>query len=262
MSRIVISALHFAWRDMAECLGRARDEFGLDGVELSWHESFTRPHCTRDDLSALRSQALPPELSLSAHLWEDAAGLESDIAAARLLAWLEECRGTGVRQFILHGGSYPRQREGLVRLRTVLAGVLPAFEAAGVTLSLENHYAFDYRDGHELLSAPWEFRQLFDLNSHALRFCFDTGHGNMTRNSTALLRELAPWLNYVHLADNRGEHDDHLAYRAGSVDWASVFDTLEEIGFNGTFCIEFPAFEQIEPLRACVSELRRRWPRQ
>ena len=51
--KIVISALHFAWKDMDDCLTKATREFGLDGVELSWHDSFRRPHCTAEDLEVL-----------------------------------------------------------------------------------------------------------------------------------------------------------------------------------------------------------------
>lgn len=144
-------------------------------------------------------------------------------------------------------------------MRDVFASVLGNFERAGVRLNLENHYAYDYRGREELFSEPWEFKEVLSLDSPSLGLCFDTGHGNMTGNSEALLRELAPWANYVHLADNHGIDDDHLGFRQGSVDWDSVFDTLGDIGFDGTFCVEFPVREDMRPFRTCVAEIRRRW---
>jgi hypothetical protein len=65
---IVISALHFAWQDMRGCLAVAEREMGLDGVELSWHESFRRPHCTAQDMDLLASLRNEYSMRLSAHM--------------------------------------------------------------------------------------------------------------------------------------------------------------------------------------------------
>ena len=40
----------------------------------------------------------------------------------------------------------------------------------------------------------------------------------MTKNVDAFIEELKPWLSYIHIADNMGEHDDHLAFGDGTVD--------------------------------------------
>ena len=48
-------------------------------------------------------------------------------------------------------------------------------------------------------------------------------------------------------------------FRQGTVNWDSVFDTLRDIGFDGTFCVEFPVRQDTEPFHACVAELRKRW---
>ena len=258
--RIVISALHFVWRDIPECFARVRDEFGLDGVELSWHRSLTRPHCTADDLAELRRRRGTHGLHLSAHIWENLPRLGAAASAEALQHWLDLCPETGVDTLVVHGGSWPDQQEGIERAREFLWAALPAARAAGVTLCLENHYAFTYREGHELFSEPWEFAQVLRPEHPELAFCFDTGHGHMTRNGEDLIRELAPHLRYVHLADNHGEHDDHCAYRLGSVPWDAYAAALREIGFNGTFCVEFPVRDDQEPFRSCLADLRRDFP--
>ncbi len=257
--KIVISALHFAWQDLTECLGRARNAFGLDGVELSWHSSFARPHCTRQDLAELAHGLGGPPLALSAHIWEDLAQSTLEAGRQHLRAWLTMCATTGVRDLILHGGTSPEREAGIAHTRRILEDVLPEFERGGVVLNVENHYAYDYHEGHELMSEPWEFERLFSLNSPSLRFCFDTGHGHMTRNSRRLLGDLAPWLNYIHLADNQGVNDDHAMFRQGTVDWDGVFGQLRAIGFDGTFCVEFPVREDPAPFQWCVAEIRQRW---
>lgn len=197
----------------------------------------------------------------SAHIWENLAELDTAPAADALLKWLARCGPTGVRNIVIHGGSHPDQKEGIARVRRVSERVLPAFERADVVLNLENHYAFGHRNCHELFSEPWEFLEVLTLDSPSLQFCFDTGHGNMTRNTAALLGTLAPWLNYVHLADNRGVDDDHVGYGRGTVAWSEVVTQLAAIGYNRVLCVEFPVREDREPLLACLAEIRRRWPR-
>jgi len=252
----IISVLHFPWETIEDCCRIARDELGLGGVELS----LPHPQCRPEDLARLPALREQYGLTLDAHIWENLAQLGEDAGATALLDWLEVCRISGITGLIIHGGSYDDRREGIARTRRTLARVLGAFERTGVALKLENHYAFDYHGCHELFSEPWEFREVLSLDSPALRFCFDTGHGHMTHNWHELLCELAPWLAHVHLADNGGVDDDHQPYRRGTVPWDAMFDVLAGIGFTGVFCIEFPVFKDRAPFRLCQAELAARWP--
>lgn len=253
---IVISALHFAWQDIRGCLAVAERDMGLDGVELSWHESFSRPHCTAQDIDLLASLRDEHSMLLSAHIWNNLA--ESDPVKARgdLLRWLQVCGRTNVMNIVIHGGSFEDQKESVARTRRVLEDVLPEFERKGVVLNLENHYAYDYRNCRELFSASWEFVEVLTLDSPSLKMCFDTGHGNMTGTTTDLLETLAPWLNYVHLADNHGVDDDHTPYGQGTVVWADIFRDLRRLGFNGTYCVEFPVYHDRAPFNACIEAIR------
>lgn len=252
---IIISALHFDWTGIEDCLERATGELALDGVELSFDDSFAHPHCTRADMEWLAARHAAEKPALSAHIWENPGQGDENEAGDRLLRWLEAARRIGARNLVMHGGSFPDRREGVARVRRIMARVLPSFEKAGVVVNLENHYAYDYRNCRELFSEPWEFLEVLSLDSPSLRFCFDTGHGNMTRNSVTLLRELRPWLNHVHLADNLGRDDDHLMYRQGTVEWDLLFDELRAMRFAGTFCVEFPVREEQSPFRRCRAEL-------
>lgn len=257
--KIVISALHFAWQDMRDCLNRATRELGLDGVELSWDTSFCRAHCTADDMEELVALRRSIPALLGAHIWNDLAQSDPTEAANDLLNWLPWCDRTGATNLVIHGGSFPDQAEGIARTRRVLERVLPDFEKKRVVLNLENHYAYDYRNCQELFSTPREFQRVLTLDSPSLKFCFDTGHGNMTGNTAELLGSLAPWLNYVHLADNHGVDDDHTAYKNGTVAWEAVFTQLRSVGFDGVFCVEFPVSDDRDPFNACVREIRDRW---
>ena len=258
--RTVISALHFQWYTMTDCLETAALDLGLDGVELSWHDTFSRPHCTRKDLEILSHRSGYGDVMLCAHIWDNIAEADLEHASGSLLSWLDVCGKTCVKNLVIHGGTYSNQAEGVARVRRVFENVLPAFERAGVVLNLENHYAYDYRNCRELFSQSWEFLEVLNLDSPSLKFCLDTGHGNMTRNTGELIDTLAPWLSYVHLADNHGMDDDHVPYGRGTVAWEEVFDRLGAVGSGFTFCVEFPVREEREPFHSCLAEIRRRWP--
>jgi len=254
---IIISALHFPWETIDDCFRIVREELGLDGIELSLHTSFHHPHCTREDLERLQELAAATGLSVEAHIWEDLAQLGPQAGIAALLEWLEISRQSGISGLVIHGGSSPDRREGLVRTRGIFAEVVGPFEEAGVVLKLENHYAYEYRDCRELFSEPWEFQEIFSaIDSPALRFCYDTGHGHMTHNGSELLRALAPYLAHIHLADNHGVHDDHCPYRQGTVPWNDLLALWREIEYDGTYCVEFPVRENHAPFRHCLAELR------
>ncbi len=258
---IIISALHYPWETIDDCCRLAREALGLDGIELSLHESFAHSHCTREDVARLPALKDRYGLTLAAHVWEDLARLGEDAGATALLEWLAVCERAGIEGLVIHGGSFDDRRDGLARTRNACARVLPRFERAGVVIMLENHYAYDYHDGHELFSEPWEFLEVLPYcDSPALRACFDTGHGHMTRNWEGLLRALAPYLVHVHLADNGGVDDDHCPYRLGTVPWDGMFDLLAAVGFAGTFCVEFPVRDDRAPFARCVAELAARWP--
>jgi sugar phosphate isomerase/epimerase len=73
-------------------------------------------------------------------------------------------------------------------------------------------------------------RMLTALDSDYARFCFDVGHvlsfaGNSWQD---WLPELAPWLGQLHLHDNHGEVDEHLAPGEGLVDFQGIFVFLQE----------------------------------
>ena len=251
----IISALHFEWDNMGDCFNRVKEDFALDGVELSFSDGYSRPHCTREDIAAIRRANESAGLSLYSHIWEDIAQLGPEKGGEALRHWAEISARTGVKGLVIHGGSYPDREEGIARTRRTLEEVLPTFEEANVVLYLENHYAYNYHDCQELFSKVWEFERVFSLDSPSLRFCFDTGHAHLTENSEDLLENLQKYLVHVHIADNHGVDDDHVPYKRGTVPWDIIWKTLREINFNGTFCVEFPVRDDKDPFYHCYLDI-------
>lgn len=109
--------------------------------------------------------------------------------------------------------------------------LLTVAEPTGVPLMLENTYEQSPEIHREILGR---------INSPGARFCLDVGHTlAFAKNSWRdWLPELAPWLGHLHLHDNRGGVDEHLAIGQGIFDFAGLFGYLREAGLRPTITLE------------------------
>jgi sugar phosphate isomerase/epimerase len=92
-------------------------------------------------------------------------------------------------------------------------------KANNTIISLENVYD----------KGPHLLRRIFDaLSAESVCFCFDTGHFNVF-SFTSLniwLEELGQYLGQLHLHDNFGLKDEHLAVGSGSFPFGALFEFL------------------------------------
>jgi len=123
--------------------------------------------------------------------------------------------------------------------------------AHGARLMLENVY----EDG------PQDMLILFEaLNNPSVGFCLDTGHVFAFGQSglAAWLQVLGPYLGQLHLHDNHGDQDEHLAIGGGGID----FDNLLKYFKKSKFA---PPVVTLEPheekdLWPGLEYLARKWP--
>lgn len=89
-----------------------------------------------------------------------------------------------------------------------------------------------------------ELLDLLDaLNDPIFGVCWDTGHAHMAGiNQPAALRELGKNLKALHVADNFGQNDDHLAPYFGTIVWEPIMKALKEIEYEGDFTYEIHRF--------------------
>ncbi|MFH1020366.1 MAG: sugar phosphate isomerase/epimerase family protein [Pseudomonadota bacterium] len=104
---------------------------------------------------------------------------------------------------------------------TTWRALLAQAGARQVVLMLENTYETGPEQHVKMLTA---------LNSPLARFCLDVGHVSaFAKNSwQEWLSVLAPWLGQLHLHDNHGDRDAHLAPGKGSFDFPGLFSSLKE----------------------------------
>jgi sugar phosphate isomerase/epimerase len=104
-------------------------------------------------------------------------------------------------------------------------------EQMGVTLRLENMF----------LNTPEHIINVKKrLNSDAVKVCFDVGHFNVYSDKplNMWLDAIETDLEEVHLHDNRGTEDDHLALGEGIIDFRTMTEGIAGRKTTPQFTIE------------------------
>lgn len=81
------------------------------------------------------------------------------------------------------------------------------------------------------------------LDSPVFGLCWDTGHAHLNGvDQCRALKAMGKNLKALHIADNRGISDDHIAPYFGTIVWEPIMKTLAEIGYEGDFTYEIHNF--------------------
>lgn len=127
------------------------------------------------------------------------------------------------------------------------ASLIPTLLNHSVTICLENLYGRD-EDRTQILegscSDPHEAVRLIDtLNEMAGRevfgLCLDTGHLKLlNKDMRTYVPVLGKRIKAVHINDNYGTTDCHIAPMAGTTNWNHFCDSLRQIGYDGDLDFE------------------------
>ncbi|SEA38503.1 Sugar phosphate isomerase/epimerase [Desulfuromusa kysingii] len=107
------------------------------------------------------------------------------------------------------------------------------------TLCIENIYA---------TSPDILIRLLVELDSPHIGHVFDVGHWNIfgTGSLCGWLAETAPYLKHMHLHDNNGGKDEHLAVGQGTVPFSDLFGWLKTAQSPPTITLENHSLPEVE----------------
>ncbi|MBN1671468.1 MAG: sugar phosphate isomerase/epimerase [Kiritimatiellae bacterium] len=154
--------------------------------------------------------------------------------------WCDLFMALGITDGVLHPGGAAARDAGWDADRILAANVealqaLLRFLAGGPTrICLENGGSGMARLAPLLDAIP----------NDALRVCLDTGHLNLGQAGTSaeFVRQAGKKLTALHIADNRGERDDHTFPRGPqcTADWTGFVDALREVGYDGLWNYEVP----------------------
>ncbi len=178
----------------------------------------------------------------------DLASFDEPLRRASIDSWKEEleCFETlGVKRAVLHPGgmkAFFRSSEHSVaeidehRLKG-LVELLDFTKGMDVRICLENMAPSRYMSTSESLLGV-----IRAAGRDNIGICLDTGHLNIQKREehADFIRACGPYLQALHIADNSGASDEHLAPYGGTVDWESTVAALKETGYTGLFNLEIP----------------------
>ncbi len=157
---------------------------------------------------------------------------------------------------VLHSGYHPGYHRERVsrwqeRMHEALERLLPEARDLGLTLALENVF----EPSAEVL------RPLFEAHP-GLTWCFDPGHAQAFARSRweEWLPVLHPYLSEIHLHDNRGQWDEHLALGEGTIPFDRILNFVREKGLRPLLTLEAHAEEAVAPSLEYLRRLLGRAP--
>ena len=149
--------------------------------------------------------------------------------------------GLGLVSF--HAGFLPHDKEDpeYQKLRERIAQIAALFATKNIDLVFET--------GQETADALRDF--LEDLGCPNAGVNFDPANMILYGKGDPIeaVRILGPWIKQVHIKDavatkEPGTWGEEVAAGTGDVDWKAFFATLENLGYQGNFCIEREAGNQ------------------
>lgn len=235
-------------------LAKAR---GLGGVELRADPGIAHPEeLSARDLQRLRglhNDGLRISLHMPIHgvnlTWPVRSVAAASLAEVRRTVELAGEISADV--VVIHPGKVPEEYVGFSQwmersrelLRFALALLIPKAEKLGVHLALEN--LGGTRDRGLVQSAEEHLALLQEFPG--LWACFDLGHLHTLGGSPKeYIKSVFPRLIHVHLHDNCGDWDAHLALGEGTAPWLETLQTLEDLGFSGRIVLEIPEPQKVD----------------
>lgn len=117
-----------------------------------------------------------------------------------------------------------------------LSEMVEAADRLGVTICLENMFPRN-RLGVE----PDDFKEIFEAFPD-LKMTLDTGHANIDdcrgRRLKTFVDDFGPRICHLHISDNKGQGDDHLAVGQGTIKFADLVRRLQRAGYDKTITLE------------------------
>jgi len=158
---------------------------------------------------------------------------------------IEACGHLGISNIVVHTGTYNQLRYPadkaayFVESKKFLEMLIPHMEKHHVNVLIENSAEQNAR-GLFFFMTPQEMTEFVAYFNHPLlHICWDVGHANM-RGSDPLQDVLALGgeLRAIHVQDNFGACDEHLAPFMGTLPLDSLLQGLLKIDYKGYFTFE------------------------
>lgn len=223
-------------------------EAGFRYIDLSFYSQADNDRFMKDDwqeaAAALKKYAEDKGMSfVQAHAMGGNALKDQetyDKIVEATIREIEVCAILGIPHIVVHAPyeSHLSKDEFFAKALAFYKEFFPVMERTGVKVQIENsakknvgcdYYFYTGEDMREFIEYA---------NNPLLGACWDTGHANIEGHQYEDIVALGDLLLGVHIADNRGEADEHLMPYQGTMSIDEVMCALMEIGYDGAFTFE------------------------
>lgn len=172
------------------------------------------------------------------------------------LRCVDACGVWGIHNLVVHSGYAPglTKEETLLQNKEFFAPLLKKAEKYGINILVENFNKMKIDKPYWIDNAP-DLLSMVEMVNHPLfHVVWDVGHANMQpMPQDEAIRMLGSHVKALHIQDNGGEKDSHLAPFLGTLNLDSVMCGLKDIGYNGYFTFEVGKFFTFEDKRTPYS---------
>ena len=155
------------------------------------------------------------------------------------------CAKLGIKTLVVHTGYAHNltKEQTYAKNKEFFAPVLELAKELGIYILAENFNKM-FMDGVYWIDNANDLCDFIDFVNHPnLKAVWDTGHGNLQdMPQHEQLKVLAGKVMALHVQDNRGDDDHHIAPFFGTLNLDSVMKGLIDIGYNGYFTFEADNF--------------------
>lgn len=146
----------------------------------------------------------------------------------------------GAKQIVLHSSIYP-----------FLSGYyLDNWIAASADFFMElaDCYPLGIRLENSQDIVPGPLKKVMErISGSDVSICLDIGHCQYAQASQEeWFNELGEYVTYIHLSDNRGRYDDHMALGSGVVDWVKADRLWRQLGRETPITLEVGGIEGVK----------------
>ncbi len=166
---------------------------------------------------------------------------------------IEIAQKLGAPFIVIHGGSFSKDNSEVALERTRKSLEELNSYSKRVKLAVENLPTLGHF-GNPSNELPIYVKDLLYLveGLDNIGICFDIGHANTVKNSLEFYDEIKETGKIwdMHLHDNNGDKDDHLAIRKGNINWKDFLKKLKEDNYKGYFSLELDTWNETpEPMK-------------
>ena len=232
-------------------------------MEDNWKDTILEAKATAERLGFTFVQAHAPACTVRGEAME--RGLKGTIRS------IEACGILGIKNMVIHSGfmreiKYPDDKDLYFEANEpFFRALIPAMEEYGVNILFENTTFKHCKEGCFFPITGKDLNDFVTYMNHPLfGAAWDVGHANMDGiDHYAEIMEMGKNLKAIHVHDNSGMKDEHLAPFLGTADYDSLMRGLIESGFSGYFTLEANYFFKFDrrpdegPLSHINTELRK-----